>query len=187
MLKQLNEDSFSRYASLHELYLNVNRISKDVHMNTFSPLIKLLILDLSDNFLNTIPLLPNTLERLYLDKNDDLFSNVKEIKFPSLKSLTFLSLRQNEFKIFPKLASSGPSLTELDLRENNIDRFSPFDVAPLCQLKTLRLSSEKLFKKTDQFCECNITKSWLNEYNVEVDNFNCRGESSKFFLSLCNK
>ncbi len=182
-IEKITDLSFRRYSDL--IYLNLSR--NDIYSidpRTFhDSLTNLEILDLSMNQIDVLPFFPKTLKELYLEGLRLLFKDKKGLSLKEQKSLRFLSLKNDKLSAFPKLEGIGTTLEELNLQGNSFSTFSINDLAPLCKLKRLYVTREKLFQKKEELCSCLLVRRWIQEYDIAVDNFTCREESKSFFIS----
>ncbi len=180
MIRELTNNSFTCCTSLKLLYLQGNSIFS-IESHTFYPLTSLTVLDLNTNVLTKLPQnLPTSLHRLYLDANPLLFSNNAswpQLNISSLTSLEVLTLSNNKLQAFPKFDAHIPNLIELNVSLNGFETVSPQDLAPLCQLKYLHISSDRVFTKRNQLCDCMKFEKWTSRYDVQVQSFVCKKDS----------
>lgn len=177
-VRVLTNDSLAPYTNLAYLYLRDNFI-QEIQEAAFDNLRYLKMLDLSTNGCDTLPKslfrLPY-LQNLYLSKNrlgDELFERV-DVKSP----LILLQLSKNRLGRIPSLGPI-PTLTYLNVSENNIGSVSPEDLAPFCSLKKLDLSKNPI-KFDAGSCECHTFNAWLHAREiVSRPVYNCSEERAK--------
>lgn len=191
LIRELHNDTFACCTSIKLLYLQSNSIY-EIESHVFYSLSSMIVLDLSMNVLSELPKnLPSGLRRLFLDANPKLFSGANDIKAPvlpitSLTSLEVLHLSSNKLRRFPQFNGNVPSLIELNITDNPLTELSTNDLAPLCQLKYLHVSFEKLFRlssATDankELCECLKLEFWTSARSISIaPPLTCRKDSSK--------
>eukprot|EP01112_Ceratiomyxa_fruticulosa_P004576 TRINITY_DN15113_c0_g1_i1.p1 TRINITY_DN15113_c0_g1~~TRINITY_DN15113_c0_g1_i1.p1 ORF type:complete len:438 (-),score=96.51 TRINITY_DN15113_c0_g1_i1:84-1397(-) len=127
---------FSNFNTLNELELNSNKINILPPLNTLS----LLRLDLRENKLTELPLLPPKLAELYLGFNS--FS-----RFPvvvcSLTELKILDIRDNRLEEIPEEICKITGLKRLDLTNNDLQMLPPL-LATIKTLNALNLDGNPL-------------------------------------------
>ncbi|XP_012339284.1 decorin [Apis florea] len=177
-VRVLTNDSLAPYTNLAYLYLRDNFI-QEIQEGAFDNLRYLKMLDLSTNGCDILPKslfrLPY-LQNLYLSKNrlgDELFERV-DVKSP----LILLQLSKNRLGRIP-LLGPVPTLTYLNVSDNNIGSVSPEDLAPFCSLKKLDLSKNPI-KFDAGSCECHTFNAWLHAREiVSRPVYNCSEERAK--------
>lgn len=177
-VRVLTNDSLAPYTNLAYLYLRDNFI-QEIQEAAFDNLRYLKMLDLSTNGCDTLPKslfrLPY-LQNLYLSKNrlgDELFERV-DVKSP----LILLQLSKNRLGRVPSLGPV-PTLTYLNVSDNNIGSVSPEDLAPFCSLKKLDLTKNPI-KFDAGSCECHTFNAWLHAREiVSRPVYNCSEERAK--------
>lgn len=179
-IRSLHNNSFACCSSMKLLYLQHNSIF-EIESHSFYPLSGLEVLDLSVNVISEMPYLPNTLRKLYLDDNPRLFySNLThpKLRIDSLTSLETLTISSNKLSGFPVFDAPVPNLIELNISKNPIDVITPEQLAPLCQLKFLYVSTEKMFSRADQNCDCLKFDWWIHKYDITMKStVTCRKDS----------
>ncbi|XP_071128538.1 toll-like receptor 4 [Mytilus edulis] len=143
----VDEYTFSGLMNLQHLKLDSNWLRK-IPNDTFQYTPKLLILDLSSNFLNNVSKgmfngLGN-LHHLYL--NNNWIETIENNAFQSLINLTVLDLAFNFFihSINKQTFAGLPKLRHLNLHFNNINNISNHTFENLTDLRVLDLSNNKL-------------------------------------------
>lgn len=186
-IRELTNNSFTCCTSIKILYLQSNSIY-EIESHTFFPLTSLTVLDLKLNVLSELPKnLPTTINRLYLDENPKVFSlenNWPALKISSLTSLEVLTLSSNKLQKFPNFGGNIPNLVELNITNNKFDTLTPEDLAPLCQLQYLYISSETLFASKERLCDCLKLEKWIKKYEIVVYSFLCKNDSKYHCLYL---
>ncbi|XP_015610130.1 decorin isoform X2 [Cephus cinctus] len=185
-VRELTNESLSRYSSLAYLYLGDNFI-QTIEKGVFSNLRYLQVLDLTKNGLRNFPQsmfeLPY-LRKLYLAKNnlpDEAFQ--AEIKSP----IEFLQLSKNKLSRIPRIGPQ-PFLTNLNLSENEIQIVSVDDIAGFCSLKLLDLTKNRIIFDTPD-CGCSEFKLWTETRGIQVKpSYNCSQISDKCLaMSFSNR
>lgn len=178
-IRKLKNDTFKCCTSIKFLYLQVNSILT-IEENALQPLSDLDVLDLSFNSFDKFPLnVSPLLRRLYLDASPKLFQLPdNELKISHLKNVEFLSIAGNNLTKFPSFGGSIPNLIELNITDNTIERITPEDLAPLCQLKFLHVKPDSLFQPKDKLCECMKLENWTTTFGIKVDSFTCKHDGS---------
>lgn len=160
----------------------------EIDDKAFLPLTRLIHLDLSANSLIILPTyLPPSLQELNLDFNPRLFVKSNEPKLPEMESLQKLFLSQNYIETFPKFVHNIPSLEELDLTDNSIRTLMLEDLAPMCNLRILNVSTESLFVSESMLCDCLRVQSWITSKKINVPSkFTCnnRNNEGKMYVYL---
>lgn len=176
----LKNSSFIRYSKLKYLYLTKNGLG-EIDDKAFLPLTRLIHLDLSANSLIILPTyLPPSLQELNLDFNPRLFVKSNEPKLPEMESLQKLFLSQNYIETFPKFVHNIPSLEELDLTDNSIRTLMLEDLAPMCNLRILNVSTESLFVSESMLCDCLRVQSWITSKKINVPSkFTCNNRNNE--------
>lgn len=183
-LRELHNNSFGCCTSIQLLYLQNNAIF-EIESHTFYYLSSLHMLDLSFNVIYELPKnLPSSLKRLYIDDNPPLLKRDSPLlKISSLTSLEVLTASSNKLQTFPKFDGLIPNLVELNVTENAIKVVTPEDLAPLCQLKFLHVSGDRLFVEESQ-CDCHRFQKWTRDFGISVDStVTCAKESKPALLS----
>lgn len=167
----LQNNSFTYFRNVRVLILRQDNLDSDsIEANAFSPLTKLTTLDLSENALTQVPCnLPSSLVHLDLGGNpivDETGCGSVCLSLPS--SLETLSLRGSKWrKRFPRFCESVPSIVELDVSKNSFDSVSVEDVAPLCGLQRINLTSVKI-SHPNGTCQKLQFEKWLTDHGVEI-------------------
>ncbi|KAK7578249.1 hypothetical protein V9T40_010454 [Parthenolecanium corni] len=169
----LSSDTFKYYPKLRVL-----KLSKDVLVkfpsDIFSPLTKLTDLDLSENSLTQIPCnLPSSLVNLNLNENpiSDETGCGRDCLSPpdSLENLSLHNSNKGVFrrKKFPRFCESVPSIKYLDISASSLDSISSEDVAPLCGLQRINLTSVTV-SHSNGTCQKLQFEKWLGDRKIEM-------------------
>lgn len=147
---------------------------------TFSPLTKLMYLDLSANAFSVLPAdLPPSLETLNLGFLGPTMFGDGAAVLSELESLKVLSLDANYITTFPKFVRKISNLEQLNLSLNPITEFAVEDLAYMCNLKTLSVDTKNLFASESKTCDCLKVGKWIQTYGITIEGFACR-DNSKF-------
>lgn len=177
-IRDLNTRSFARYTDIKYLYLFENMI-QNIEEGTFSELVNLEALDLSNNALYTIPLelfhLP-LLRNLYVSYNnlakleEDLLRLEKPIRAP----LQILSLAECWLKRLPNFGIL-PDLWQLNISSNPMTELTIDQFSPLCNLRSLDLNATQI-----PICSCQIITAELSSRRTVIYNkhTNCFAETT---------
>lgn len=167
-IRDLNTHSFGRYTEVKYLYLFENMI-QNIEEGTFSELVNLEALDLSNNALTTIPLelfrLP-LLRNLYVAYNnlanleDDLLVLEKPIRAP----LQILSLAECWLKRLPNFGIL-PDLWQLNISSNPMTDLTIDQFSPMCNLRSLDLNATKIPP-----CSCQLITAELSTRRTVIYN-----------------
>lgn len=166
---KLTNNAFECCTSLNSLHLEYNRIYI-LESDVFERLTSLTELDLSGNPIMVLPLLPNTLEKLFLNRCPYLFESgngtVQQIS--QLKSLTMLHLSRNDLQKFPKFSHKMTCLVELNLTGNSITDVNVDDLARVCSLKRLHLDFYHVTTYSkEEHCTCMEFINWIHNRGIE--------------------
>jgi len=138
VIKTVNSGDLDGFPLLHLLNISANRINM-VEDDAFGRLDLLIVLDLSDNLLETIPKsLPESLEKLNLEGNRIQYLGVED--FEGCKRLKILNVRKNNIQHIQDLTfASLLFLDILDLSENPIKMITREMLTGPVRLKVLKL------------------------------------------------
>lgn len=106
-------------------------------------------------------------EGIYLEENRNLHK---------LKKLVRFSASNNALKSFPKFYSPLPTLMEINLYDNPIEKITVQDIAPLCNLRHLEMDGKdsrfKLYQEPF-YCECESLLNWLKAFDIKGLDLSC--------------
>jgi Leucine-rich repeat (LRR) protein len=165
-IRELRNDTLSKYTSLRYLYLQDNFV-QTIAEHAFVPTYYLEVLDLSKNGLLELPkslFQLQSLRNLYLSDNQltDTVFDIAGIRSP----LQWLYLANNKLSRFPKL-NPLTSLTLLNVSHNLISHVTIEDVASLCSLQMLDITGNPI-KFDQKSCTCYELKEWINFRSIKV-------------------
>ncbi|XP_045537529.1 toll-like receptor 3 [Papilio machaon] len=148
-IKIIKNDTFKNFGYLNYLNVSNNEI-ESLFPNSLAPSSSpdsvLVLLDLSNNFLNSLDygVLNNFpyLITLYLQNNK--IQNISDDSFTSLKNLKQLYMHHNEIEILNMMLINLKSLKELDLSYNKLKKISGYEVNRLIALEKLNMSYNNL-------------------------------------------
>ncbi|XP_052860420.1 leucine-rich repeat-containing protein 38 [Anopheles cruzii] len=165
-IRDLDQESFSRYGAVKYLYLFENMI-QNIEEGTFSGLTNLEALDLSFNALKTIPLeifeLP-VLRNLYAGHNalTELESDLGRLRKPIKAPLQVLGLPDCRLSRLPDFGIL-PDLWQLNISSNPMKKLTLEQFSPMCHLKTLDLNNTQI-----AVCSCQILTAELTLRRTKV-------------------
>ncbi|XP_014208037.1 insulin-like growth factor-binding protein complex acid labile subunit [Copidosoma floridanum] len=162
----LDNKTFANYLRLEELYLQNNTIMK-IHEDAFAPLQHLKILDLRHNRLTSVPynifVLPNL---RVLDLSHNILYNESFESVEATSPIESLSMAWNMITKMPSFKSLY-KVTELNLNSNIISEIPIDNLASMCSLEKLSVSS-LYYSKEDEKCECEKLKKSAHEWGIKV-------------------
>ncbi|XP_011496368.1 PREDICTED: amphoterin-induced protein 3 [Ceratosolen solmsi marchali] len=165
-IRELRNDTLSRYMSLRYLYLQDNFV-QTIAEHAFGPTYYLEVLDLSKNGLLELPkslYQLQSLRNLYLSDNQltDAVFDVSGIRSP----LQWLYLANNKLTRLPKL-SPLTTLTLLNVSHNSINHITTEDIASLCSLQIFDITGNPI--RFDQNnCECYELREWISFRGIKL-------------------
>ena len=198
-IKRLFANSFSNLTYLTDLILKSNKITS-IDPFTFVSCSKLSLLQLSNNFLSSVPNIINLNELKYLDlsnQNGNLTS-LGDNSFDRSRFTAYnltVNLKSNTIKLFGNktFCSKYSNIQSIEIIEVNKQTFSAADKCIFSQLSQKEISKEVTIsiqkeQNTDysNICGCN-SKVFFNSYKIKLDEacnpsvLNC----SCFFLDDC--
>lgn len=177
-IRDLNTQSFARYTDVKYLYLFENMI-QNIEEGTFSQLVDLEALDLSNNALITIPLeifrLP-LLRNLYVAYNnlENLEDGLLLLEKPIPAPLEKLSLADCWLKRLPNFGIL-PDLWLLNISSNPMTDLTIEQFSPMCNLRSLDVNNTRIPQ-----CSCQLITVELSSRRTVLHNNhpNCFIESA---------
>lgn len=128
---------FENFMNLKSLTLRNQRIC-ELNQRFLSEYYRLETLDLSLNYLQIVPRVPETVEMLNLEENK--IEYIRPDDFKNMKSLKALSLKKNKLKFFPHDTFNHlVNLQTLNLADNQFNHFTESYIEKLMSLKHLDL------------------------------------------------
>ncbi|CAB1336021.1 unnamed protein product [Coregonus sp. 'balchen'] len=138
----ISSRGFSGLPNLESIDLSKNRLDDDsLSHHLFSNLTRLRRLNLDDNQLTRIPLLPPSLEELKMNDNKITRLTPHSFKGP-LRRVQYLRLDSNRFRSLP--LGLPRSLQELRMRDNQLQEVPEGVLSELAKLRVLDLSHNLL-------------------------------------------
>lgn len=114
------------------------------------------VLDVSNNFIQEIPIKISTLKslnKLFLNANNLLDGSISWEALSSLKSLTVLSLSQNSLTTLPSSLGALTSLTQLHVTNNKLTSL-PSELGLLKELEVLKASNNRMCSLPSSIGNC---------------------------------
>lgn len=156
-----------------------------VKNDAFRRLEKLEFLDISNSFFNVevAQEWPPNLKILIVNNN-----KIKQLKLGSLKHLEKIEANDNDLEDFPHFNAQAP-LTDIEIENNPLNTIRIMDVAPFCQLKSIRVKFEdnQFLHDERHFCDCKRLESWFETHHIESPRLNCTlpdGETFHLLLKI---
>ncbi|XP_077291268.1 tsukushi-A-like [Arctopsyche grandis] len=168
-IRDLKNETFSRYTNVKYLYLGDNMI-QTIEPLAFEPLTALETLDLSLNGLHTIPEavfnLP-MLRKLYISDNSlkNLYQELKLMEKPFRAPITYLDMMNTQLFQFPDLGMM-PYLQHLNVSQNKFTSLEPKNLANMCSLRVLDLTDS--FSIGDNACANKPLISWFLDKEIQA-------------------
>lgn len=159
-----------KFPKLETLNLSRNNLTEIPNLQKFSPILK--VLNLSDNFLTSFPVPPQTIESINLHSNQ--ISEIPDI-IADFHSLKFLDIGENQLTYVPEIPDT---ISEFIFSQNKITKVKTSYTPNLKRLlfRDNQLTEFPCYKSSNvrEFsCNCNqITKidtTYLNETAYRID------------------
>lgn len=190
---RFSPDSFDTYMYTllrlrisHVTDVNMQRSIGVAPLDIFSKLEKLQVLEFTYSQLTDEEMwqLPASLRKYNVDGNEYTYLDVSMC--PELEEL---SANDNKLKRMPALSHPPPPIEALYLKNNLMDDLTVHDIAPLCNLKKLKLElpSNTFLYHPSGSCRCMQLDRWIDVFGISGAELNCDLGDGNIFSVKCTR